>query len=88
MLTNAQDVIKALNWDLGEAPKKKQLELFVSLSQSEQQLYDLLANQERMHLDELALQASLPTHEVASSLLSLELKNLIRPLPGKQFMTS
>ncbi len=88
MLTSASDIVKALNWDDDLAPKKRQMELFVSLSKTEQQLYDILLNNERMHLDELSIEAQMPTREVASNLLRLELKNLIRPLPGKQFMAS
>lgn len=88
MLTSAQDLIKALNWDVENTPKKKQMELFISLSDTEQKLYDLLSQNERLHLDEMSIQAGIASHLVASSLLSLELKNLIRPLPGKQFMAN
>lgn len=86
MITSAKDIVKALNWDLASEPKKKQLELFVALTSVEQQVLDVLVTKERFHLDELAILTKITPQLVASTLLSLELKKLIRPLPGRQFM--
>ena len=36
-------------------------------------------------LDLIALKCNMPTFRVASILLNMELKGVVRPLPGKQF---
>ena len=55
------------------------------LCKEETTIYDLLSH-EPMHIDDLITKASLPAAEVAALLLSLELKNLIRQLPGHSYL--
>ncbi|HET8580730.1 MAG TPA: hypothetical protein VFL31_07005 [Nitrospiraceae bacterium] len=45
-----------------------------------------MLSHEPTHIDDLIAKASLPAAEVAALLLSLELKNLIRQLPGHSFL--
>lgn len=84
VLTSAADLIYMLNWDL-EEKKPQQQSLFVDLLPDEQKLFDVLQKHDKCELDQLAIESSLPTFRVASLLLNLELKGLIRPLPGKKF---
>ncbi|HET8838732.1 MAG TPA: DNA-processing protein DprA [Flavobacteriaceae bacterium] len=84
VLTSAADLIYMLNWDL-EEKKPQQQSLFVKLTPAEQKLFDALQKHGKCELDHLAIESGLPTFQVASLLLNLELKNLVRPLPGKQF---
>jgi len=86
VLTSAADLLYILGWDLeAKAPKPKQMELFEELAAEEKQLHAYLASHGKKTLDVVALNCDLPTHKVASILLTLELKGLIRPLPGKLF---
>ncbi len=58
-----------------------------SLSETERKIYDLLKVDESVHIDEIL--TVLPEHsssEVLATLLELEFKNLIRQLPGKNFV--
>ena len=57
----------------------------IELSQSEQKVYDLLSNEE-IGIDEVIRQSGLPSSAVSVALLSLEMKRLIRQLPGKMFV--
>ncbi|AMO20440.1 DNA-processing protein DprA [Flavobacterium columnare] len=85
LLTNATDLIYHLNWDLKKSIKSIQKQLFVSLETEEQIVYDFLKTKGKEHLDCIALQCELPVYKLSSILLNMELKGVIRPLPGKYF---
>jgi DNA processing protein len=86
LLTNAADLIYMLNWELEEKKTKPvQKMLFVSLEPEEQMLYDYLQKHGKELLDIIALECALPIFKVSSLLLNMELKGVIRPLPGKLF---
>ncbi len=84
-ITSAEDIIYFLNWDIPEKKPPLQPELFVELNSEEQLIIDTLRRLGKAELDVLALESKLPGYKVASHLLNLELHQLIRPLPGKQF---
>ncbi|MGK0176052.1 MAG: DNA processing protein [Ulvibacter sp.] len=48
-------------------------------------MYDYLKDKEKQVLDIIALNCKMPTFKASSLLLSMELKGVIRPLPGKLF---
>jgi DNA processing protein len=56
----------------------------LELSANEQKVYDLLSNEET-GIDEVIRQSGLPSSAVSVALLSLEMKRMIRQLPGKLF---
>lgn len=86
LLTNACDLIYHLNWDIKKLPEKAiQKQLFVSLNDEEQVIYDYLQQREKEHLDTIAIGCSMPVFKLSSVLLNMELKGVIRPLPGKDF---
>lgn len=55
------------------------------LSENEQKVYDALDNEERT-IDEVIRKSGLPTSAVSVALLSLEMKRVIKQLPGKLFV--
>ncbi len=86
MITTPDDLITMLNWDLSEKPVKNvQKELFVELDQEEQRIYSYLNKEGKQDLDQIALDCSLPVFKTSSTLLNMEMKGVIRPLPGKIF---
>nr|WP_294934677.1 DNA-processing protein DprA [uncultured Flavobacterium sp.] len=86
VLTSAADLIYMLNWELGEKNTKSvQKQLFVTLEPEEQRIYDFLQKNGKELLDIIALQCELPIFKISSLLLNMELKGVIRPLPGKLF---
>lgn len=56
----------------------------LELSESEQRVYDTLSHEE-ISIDDVIRQTGLPSSAVSVALLSLEMKRLIRQLPGKLF---
>ena len=57
----------------------------IELSANEQKVYDTLDHEE-IGIDDVIRKSGLPTSAVSVALLSLEMKRLIRQLPGKRFV--
>ncbi len=86
MLTSAADLIYMLNWELEEKEQPAvQKKLFVELEEDEKKIYNFLNNNGKELLDVIALQCQIPSFKAASALLNMELKGVIKPLPGKLF---
>ena len=85
VLTSAADLLYILNWQLDEKVKPVQKQLFVELESEEKELYGFLKENGKEQLDLIALKCSIPTFKAATLLLNMELKGVIRPLPGKLF---
>lgn len=88
LLTSAADLIYILNWKLDkEKPKTIQKQLFVELEEEEQKIYNYLKDQNKAHIDTIAINCNMPIFKITTELLKLELKGVVRPLPGKIFET-
>lgn len=86
LLTSAADLIYILNWELKQDESKViQKQLFVSLENDEQKVYDYLQKNGKQLLDVIALDCDFPVFRISSILLNMELKGVVRPLPGKLF---
>ena len=86
MLTSAADLIYLLDWDLEEKESKTiQKQLFVDLEDTEQTIYTYLEQNGKQLLDSIALSCKIPIFKASSTLLAMEMKGVIRPLPGKLF---
>jgi DNA processing protein len=86
ILTSAKDLIEMLNWELEEKkPKPIQKQLFVELDSAEQIVYDFLFMNGKEQLDLIALNCKIPVHKMATVLFNLEMKGVVKPLPGKLF---
>jgi DNA processing protein len=58
----------------------------MTLSESEQKVYDLLNDREELAIDEIVRGTGLAVSGVSVALLSLEMKRLVKQLPGKLFV--
>lgn len=85
VLTSAADLIYQLNWELKEKPKVVQTQLFVELDEEEKQIFNYLQNKEKELLDSIAIECGMPVFKVATILMNMELKGVVRTLPGKLF---
>lgn len=59
----------------------------LNLTENEQKVFDAL-EEEEMDVDEVIRKCGLPASAVSVALLSLEMKRLVRQLPGKMFLKS
>jgi len=58
--------------------------LFTDLSDEEKLVYEILTKKGKMQLDLIALNCNIPTSKTVG-VLNLELKGVVRPLPGKTY---
>ena len=85
LLQSSEDIVKMLNWDISRASIPIQKELFIELNPVEEKIYDYLQKNGQQVLDFIALEVDIPVYQLATILLQMELKNIIKPLPGKMF---
>ncbi|QWX83666.1 DNA-protecting protein DprA [Cellulophaga sp. HaHaR_3_176] len=86
MITSAADLIYILGWEINNKNSKPvQQQLFVQLETTEEMIYSYLQKEGKQVLDTIALDCKLPIFKTSSTLLNMEMKGVIRPLPGKLF---
>jgi DNA processing protein len=85
LLTSAADLVYILNWDIENTPRSVQKKLFITLENDEQKIYDYLLKSGKEILDIIALECDFPIYKISGILLNMELKGVVRPLPGKLF---
>ncbi|WP_299776600.1 DNA-processing protein DprA [uncultured Formosa sp.] len=85
LLSTPLDIAYMLNWQLETEQKVIQKQLFVELDDQEQMIFNFLKISDKQMLDSIAIGCGLPIFKTASVLLNMELKGVIRPLPGKLF---
>ena len=84
ILTSANDLITNLNWQFGTFEKPViQKQLFVELTPDEQFVYDFLLKNGKELLDIISLNCNLQIHKTTTILFNLEMKGVVKPLPGK-----
>jgi DNA processing protein len=87
LLNSAKDLLYILNWESTKTPKAKpvQKQLFIELNTEEQIIYEYLLKNGKELLDLIAIECNMPVFKLSATLIQMELKGLIRPLPGKYF---
>jgi DNA processing protein len=93
LVTNGEDVIEELPTPVramlvkAEQPEAQQRSLLLaaSLNSSEKKIYELLTFDQPMHIDDIVEASGLNSSEVLATLFDLEMKGIVRQLPGKQF---
>ena len=93
LVTNADDVIEELPTPVraalvkAEAVEAEQRSLLLvdGLSAVQRKLYELLSAEESRHIDDIVDNSGLNSSEVLATLFDLEMKGIVRQLPGKQF---
>ena len=87
MITCADDLIKLMRWNTQPAKKKKsvQQELFVELSENEQAVCNTLKDCDSKQINQIAVEANIPIHEVSVVLFELEMKGIIKCLNGGNY---
>ncbi|MFH1753469.1 MAG: DNA-processing protein DprA [Candidatus Omnitrophota bacterium] len=90
LVHSVEDILEELNVELrpiaksarGEAPSNRSEEL----DGPERSICDIVSD-EPIYIDEIMEASKLPASEVARSLLSLEMKKLVKELPGKNYVS-
>lgn len=85
LLQSVKDIEYIMRWDAMETERTVQKQLFVELTSEEQELYDYLENQKTVGMETLMVDLGLPGSILASRLLQMELKGIVRAYPGKKY---
>ena len=89
LIQSADDVCYLMAWDEeSEKNATQQVALFVDLTKEEEELLGIFASKEKLTIDLIAMQAKLTIPKIMQVLLQLELKGLVRALPGNQYAKS
>jgi DNA processing protein len=94
LVTGWEDVVEELPTEVRvqlfpveETTAAERASLFAeSLTDTERALYALLNTDEARHVDELVETSGLNSSEVLAALFELEMKGIVRQMPGKQFV--
>jgi DNA processing protein len=91
VITDVLDIVNAMGFNIVKSstnisiePEPQHIEN-LNLSKPEQEIY-LVLNDKPQHLDNILEKVDLPLSDITSNLIMLELKQLIKQLPGKLFI--
>lgn len=87
LITGIRDLEYIMNWDgNGEVRSRRKLTATDGLDGPEKIVIEALAaNNDQLTIDELSWRINLPVSQLASVLLALEFKSLVRSMPGKLY---
>ena len=85
LLESVKDLIYIMRWDVLNKQKTVQTSLFHEIADEEKPVYELLKIEKELGIDQLCYKLNMPASEVASILLQMEFKGILRSLPGKIF---
>ena len=59
----------------------------INLTSDEQKIIEILAREEKMHIDRLAQTLNWPAHKLSQLLIELEIKGIVKRQPGMYYST-
>jgi DNA processing protein len=90
ILEGVDEFILHMGWQEGNDNRyskntPKQTELFIDLNEEERRIYNLLVDNNSMQINTMSIELNTPVSELFMTLLELEMKNLIKSLPGGMY---
>ena len=90
LISNADDFVKSMNWDDDVKLQRAQQvgierQLFPDLSIEERQVVSALKKHNDLQIDMLSVQADIPIAHLTAILFSLEMKGVLKALPGGMY---
>ena len=86
LIESSEDLAYFMNWNILSKPQNIQKELFVELAEEEKNIVALLQQNSDMDIDDLCHFMQKKNSALASILLNLEFKGIVKSLPGKRYM--
>ena len=83
LLTSADDIFYITGWKRNKSHKPVQQTMFQEFEGEEKIIYDLLLLHKELTIDDISVLCDLSLPKIAKTLLTLELKNVCKRLPGK-----
>lgn len=85
LIESAADIGYILRWEETSQNSNPQ-KLMTPLNAEEQRLVDLMKDEDGIEIDQLTIQSKFDPSKVASLLLTMEFKGIVKPLPGKRYI--
>ena len=83
LVETASDIVAAMQWEKEERKVPVQTEIFDDLSADEEHILGLLRTAEDgLHVNQIVMETKLPYSQLTSTLLMMEVRGLVRSLPG------
>lgn len=83
LLSDTQELVEIMGWEMRKQKAKKQKELFIELAPEEKLIIEMFQEKDSLHIDEINIRSALSNSSVAAAILNLELQGVIMSLPGK-----
>ncbi len=74
-----------MGWSDKKGKQQRQQEIFINLSDDEERIVNVIRQTGEPVIDQISLHCGIPVSKTASLLLELELKGVIRCMPGKKY---
>jgi DNA processing protein len=84
LIESAEDLAKAMGWEVKKPQSAQQIQL-PALNDNEERIVCALRGMGNMHIDEISSVAEMPVFKISSLLLSLEFAGVVKSLPGKMY---
>jgi DNA processing protein len=85
---SAEDIEYFLGWKSEKTKAPVQKTLFSEMSDSEKQIFDLLAKESELTIDAICRSLDLPVYKLSPLLLQMEFKGLVKFYPGNIYRTT
>ncbi|MFN5335430.1 MAG: DNA-processing protein DprA, partial [Bacteroidota bacterium] len=85
LMFSAKDIIEVMGWDRKPTQLNIQKKIFEELAPNENMIVEAIQQASELHVDQIQIITRLSGSTLAATLLQLELKGIIRQLPGKIF---
>lgn len=84
LIDGAKDIGYVMRWDENPSPNLEKTTIL--LTEEEKTIADLMKQSEEITIDALTIASNFNPNEVASFLLTMEFKGLVKALPGKRYI--
>jgi DNA processing protein len=87
LITCANDLIEAMNWDLPEkkAPAPIQTELFPHEDKDINRICTILKERGELHINELTFELDMPVSKLSPLLFEMEMEGIVKVIPGNRY---
>ena len=90
LIETAEDVFREMRWlskdqESTVCNEPVQRKLFVELTPEEQAVFNLLSQSEHLHLNVVGIELDMPVSKLSVVLFNLEMKGVVRSMPGGMF---
>lgn len=86
LVESADDIIAAMQWESKTNKEPVQTEMFVELTEDETDILDMLRKaDDGLHVNVIVMEMRLPYSLITSTLMMMELKGVVRALPGNMY---